>query len=511
MGIPSYFSYIIKNYSNIIRNLTHFTKSRVFRFHYLYMDCNSIIYDAVRELETANCDGNIKMEILQFENALIEKVISAIDCYIQQISPEKTVYIAFDGVAPFAKMIQQRCRRYKSQHMSILQFDASKSATEKWNTSQITPGTPFMKKMSACVNEYYRNKENHFKTNQIITSCSDECGEGEHKMFQHLRDNITMADNVAVYGLDADLIMLSLFHCRYANNIYVFREAPEFLKSSIPLKVQSNVSNLYFLDIQLLSSGILSEMDCKHFDKQRIYDYLFLCFLLGNDFLPHFPALNIRTHGIQCLLDSYRLIIGSQKDVFLISKDDNSICWQQFGILLEDMSKREHLYFLEESKMREKWDKRRCPETTPKEKEECFQNAPMYLREEEKYICPEETYWESRYYKLLLGCKRDSTSVEKICREYLENMEWVFSYYTSECVDWRKGYLHNYAPLLIDLKDWAKQYKKGVIVKKGPVSETEQLAYVLPPSDGSYLPNIHISKAYCRYTWEGNIQKVELV
>ena len=39
MGIPSYFSYIIRNYSNIIRKDCN-------RVQLLLMDCNSIIYDS---------------------------------------------------------------------------------------------------------------------------------------------------------------------------------------------------------------------------------------------------------------------------------------------------------------------------------------------------------------------------------------------------------------------------------------------------------------------------------
>jgi 5'-3' exonuclease len=465
------------------------------------MDCNSIIYDSVRGLEAYHQENQIQMpSVEEFENVLIEKVIQSIDAYIVQISPEKTVYVAFDGVAPFAKMIQQRCRRFKSKYVSIGNPSGS------WNTSQITPGTPFMKKLSARVTEYYRQEPSQ-RGYAVITSCSDECGEGEHKMFQHLREHVTVDDNVAVYGLDADLIMLSLFHVYRTNNIYVFREAPEFLKSSIPLKVQSNTSSLYFLDIQLLSSGILSEMDCAIFDKNRIYDYLFMCFFLGNDFLPHFPALNIRTHGIQCLLDTYRLVIGKRKDTFLVSPNQ-TICWKQVSMFLEDLSKREHLYLLEESKTREKWDKRRFPETTPKEKEELFQNSPVMLRAEEKYICPEETFWESRYYKILLGCKREPKNIERICREYIENLEWVYRYYISACVDWQKGYLFNYAPLLIDLKDYVKNYESVPAQVRGACTEKEQLGYVLPTEESM---DVQLSKAYCRYTWEGNIRKVGLV
>ena len=82
MGIPSYFSYIIKNYSNIIRSLTN-VNADVTCFQHLFMDCNSIIYDSFRILEQT------RPELLdnhdELETIIIQTVIRKISDYILYI------------------------------------------------------------------------------------------------------------------------------------------------------------------------------------------------------------------------------------------------------------------------------------------------------------------------------------------------------------------------------------------------------------------------------------------
>ena len=212
MGIPSYFSYIVKNHPEILQQ---FIKGTL-KVHNLYMDCNSIIYDCYYSLEEKDIDEHIAKTI-------IKNVINKIKNYIQIISPENKVYISFDGVAPVAKLEQQRERRYKSLFQSKIkqQIDDSISSKHKWTTASITPGTVFMKTLN---DEIYKEftKESNF-TKKIIISASDQPGEGEHKLFQYIRNNNFHKDETTIiYGLDADLIMLALNHIPQCDKIYLF-------------------------------------------------------------------------------------------------------------------------------------------------------------------------------------------------------------------------------------------------------------------------------------------------
>jgi 5'-3' exonuclease len=523
MGIPSYFSYIIKNYSNIIRNLQYFTSQYEFRFHHLYMDCNSIIYDAVYSLDKQRKEEN--MSDVDFELAIINNVIKSINDYIALINPTETVFIAFDGVAPFAKMEQQRTRRYKSAFQSNISFENGEPKQTGWNTSAITPGTAFMEKLSNKIDYNFKHAEKHYNVKQMIVSCTNQPGEGEHKLFSKLREPAHINDTVAVYGLDSDLIMLSIFHLKYCKNIYIFREAPEFLKSSIPVKVRSNENEPHFLDIHHLAMSISSEMKCRCEDPQRIYDYVFLCFLLGNDFLPHFPAMNIRTHGINALLDIYRLCIGNHADRFFISKLNGKIQWKNVGIFISAIAKREHEFLMNEYYVRDKFDKRFYPETTAEEKQDFLLNIPTIYRGEEKYISPDEPMWESRYYKTLFNCNREPDKIKQICMNYLEGLEWTFKYYSNGCPSWKWKYNYHYPPLFVDLCKYIPHFEMDFINisqnNNKPFLPETQLSYVLAGQNLYLLPkqicqflntnyselypdNYKFQWAFCRYFWEAH-------
>jgi len=204
MGIPSYFSFIVKNHGNIVRKLHRLNKN-VDNF---YLDSNSIVYDCLRAL-----DKEYKENDEEFERLLVEAVCHKIDEYISIIKPKNRVFIAFDGVAPVAKLEQQRNRRYKSYLLEKLKNNFE-NQPKKWDKTAITPGTNFMSNLASYTTFYYKNKEKQYDINKFIVSTSDDPGEGEHKIFSYIRDHkISHNKEVSmVYGLDADLIMLALNH-----------------------------------------------------------------------------------------------------------------------------------------------------------------------------------------------------------------------------------------------------------------------------------------------------------
>ena len=147
MGIPSYFSHIVKSHREILKKYNYNRMA----IHNLYMDCNSLIYDAVSECES-NTDTSSNISSDDFEEKLINDVCDKIASYILLIKPKKRLYIAFDGVAPVAKLNQQRNRRYKSGFESrIINKLDSKQPKPLWNTVAITPGTNFMSKLGSFV------------------------------------------------------------------------------------------------------------------------------------------------------------------------------------------------------------------------------------------------------------------------------------------------------------------------------------------------------------------------
>ena len=395
MGIPKYFSFIIKNYPNIIKNLDFFNEDGN-KIHTLFLDSNSIIYDCVHKLDQSNYNSTSI-----FEDKIITDVIIYIDYIINLIKPYCNTYITFDGMPPFPKMQQQRHRRLKTA------FYESYKGTDKWSLNNITPCMDFMKKLSKRINKYYENKAN------ILCSCSDELGEGEHKIMEYIRNNNLTSKDVAIYGLDSDLIMLSLVHLRYCGNIYVFREAPEFLKSKIPAKI-IHKTEIYFVDIRTLGNRIPVEMGWKNIDRM-LYEYVFLCFFLGNDFLPHILSINIHTNGFDILFDAYKKAL--KENDYLVNTDF-TINWKNYNKLFKYLTKNEYSILLSEFENIALYRKRM---RHIQNDDDNMNNYKCLLEIPEKYVNVTEDGWRERLNKY--------RGLDNISNKYCNRLNWVLNYY----------------------------------------------------------------------------------
>ena len=513
MGIPSYFSFLVKNHPSIIKKYV----SNVLKVDNLYLDCNSIIYDAYSKMEFNELTESVSISI-------IRRVILKIEEYISIIQPQKKIIIAFDGVAPVAKLEQQRGRRYKSWYQNEVSRSIFNKVTEDvWNTAAITPGTKFMSDLNELISK-------HFSTcDEIIVSGSNHCGEGEHKLFEFIRNNPKKHrdETTIIYGLDADLIMLSINHLHICPQIYLFRETPHFIQS-IDSSLEPDAH--YYLDIPELTNTIVQYMNNDRIltEKQQIdtvSDYIFLCFFLGNDFLPHFPALNIRTGGIDKLLNAYKATLGETSENIM---DGKTILWGNLRKVIGFLANLEEQFIIKEHRSRNSKEHYVYPESTPQEKFKKFKAIPLYERQMEKYINPVKSDWQVRYYTGLFGNYNDELK-HKVAINYLEGLEWTMKYYSTSCPDWRWKYNFNYPPLLHDLMSVIPLYDKQFIVSKqpNPVTELVQLCYVLPRNSLHLLPqklhfelikryehwykvNCNYIWAYCRYFWESHVEMDEI-
>jgi len=157
------------------------------------------------------------------------------------IQPQKLFFMAIDGVAPRAKMNQQRGRRFRSAHTAAEQMKQAISrgetlpSEERFDSNCITPGTPFMVRLQSELEYFVADKMSNdplWTKVQVILSGHQVPGEGEHKIMDYIRymksrPGYNPHTRHCLYGLDADLIMLGL--CTHEPYFSLLREEVIFL------------------------------------------------------------------------------------------------------------------------------------------------------------------------------------------------------------------------------------------------------------------------------------------
>jgi 5'-3' exoribonuclease 1 len=169
---------------------------------------NSIVHNAIHGNDPQRMERVSKMD--DFEEVWAD-IMRGIDDIVHMVKPRKLILLALDGVAPRAKMNQQRARRFNKEKES--------KGSKNFDTNQISPGTDFMHKLGLQLEWFVKYKLNtdplYQNCERVVLSDTSVPGEGEHKMLDYIRNlklNPTYDPNTrhCFYGSDADLIMLSL-------------------------------------------------------------------------------------------------------------------------------------------------------------------------------------------------------------------------------------------------------------------------------------------------------------
>ncbi|KAJ2692571.1 5'-3' exoribonuclease 2 [Coemansia sp. IMI 209128] len=313
-------------------------------FDNLYLDMNGIVHP---------CCHPQHREAPETEEEMMVEVFKCLDRVFNMIRPRKILYMALDGVAPRAKLNQQRARRFRAaQEAEEKERDMAKAAEEvfqatgerpeaapaPWDHNCITPGTPFMELLAKSLRYYIAAKLNSdpaWKNIKVVLSDSNIPGEGEHKIMDYIRRQRMMPahdpnTSHVLYGLDADLIMLSLAthepHFRILRDDVAWADMlskpcrncgkkghfEKDCRGKLTPNEDMSKQPFVFAHIDVLREYLEFELKPPFrlsfpFDLERaIDDWVFLCFFVGNDFLPHLPSLEIREGALEKLIEFWK-------------------------------------------------------------------------------------------------------------------------------------------------------------------------------------------------------------
>ena len=473
MGIAYFFSHIYKKYNSDNDLLIDEKQLSTFDVECLFLDYNSMIHPCSHQL-LATLDETKEYSVDELDDLIINHVLDYTR-YVINIINARNVYIMVDGVAPRAKIQQQRSRRYKSK---MFKKDDNKI---KWDSNKITPGTCFMKKLKDKLYLFIAKLKD--EGHDFNIHIDFDYGEGEHKMMHIINklNNLDECKKICIYGLDADLIMLSLMSV-YSSQIILVRD-----NSS---NENTNKKMFTYLNVKSLEESIINEIRGRYEgtllinNRNIIYDYILLCMLLGNDFLEHIPSLIIKDGGLNMVIKVYIKSLEKNKgESSLVKLDEldrgnikDSINMDMLYNILYNIGNSED-YFYKSIYSVYKTNNSIYKDVNLDE----YKNIYFYKDDCIKY---NQINYKSRYYTFYgIGNIKDA------CKKYIEGLYWVLGYYNGHMHNnWLWYYKYMNVPFASDISEYLRNrtdVKRYImdsqnLEKSKRITSMQQLWMVLP-------------------------------
>jgi len=446
MGIPSYFRRIIQKYPGIVKTSSDAASAICFDF-------NCLIYRCMRSPTLIKTDDT---EL--WESLLIEEVCKTVKEIWRIAGKPKQVYLAIDGVVPMAKIRQQRVRRFKSAWLR------KESCSSSWDSNAITPGTRFMAKLGKELEALCSSKKGW------SVSGVDQEGEGEHKIMKWLRERDEKG-GVVIYGLDADLILLSMLTGEMIErDIVLLREKQEFGGTVSQGEQEYSFMDIQEFKIRLDIKGIV-----------EVTNYVALMSLMGNDFLPHSITHKLNDDGHDYIMREVRAMKQGR------------------GWLINDAGKVSREVLLDVCK---RWcvdEEERMLHCIQKKNEQAqrgvakgmdaSEGLPLEWKIERNMTNGKTMAlnWRSQYWAFI----HPQADKSVICSEYVYGVQWIIDYYTGKPVNLHWVFPSWIPPLWTDLAEWLakKEFPKRAEMYNAPIKPEEQLTMVLPLESWNLIEN----------------------
>lgn len=300
-----------------------------------------------------------------------DKMFIAIFNYIEhlfgKIKPKQLFFMAIDGVAPRAKMNQQRARRFRTAldaekaREKAIQEGVEMPKEDPFDSNCITPGTEFMAKLTQQL-KYFINKkvseDLDWQGVEVVLSGHEVPGEGEHKIMEYIRQAKAQPGydpnrRHCLYGLDADLIMLGLLS--HDPHFCLLREEVTFGRQSKTKSKELEHQNFYLMHLCIVREYLELEFQELEepgalgfpFDMERVIDdFILMAFFVGNDFLPNLPHLHINEGALALMFNVYKTVLPKAKGYI---NEGGVINMERLALLLDELSHVEYRHFESEN------------------------------------------------------------------------------------------------------------------------------------------------------------------